>query len=661
MNPYPDPITMKRPERTNMQQMSLMKIAMLAAAALLFCITSPLSAQDRRERTYLYPVLRPQHAPKPKVEGWAGERVQEPLNRGMIALYDRDGNVYVGWRLLQSDPEDVGFNIYRSVNDGPPEKLNRRVINATTDFTDTGLVENAKCEYLVKAVSRNSEVEPSGKVTLAGDPGKPFLHSTVRFQGDYDPQRIAIADLNGDGTYDYVIKQPSRGIDPAHDPDTTGLTYKLEAYLGDGTFLWRVDLGPGIEPGIWYSPMIAYDFDGDGKAEVAAKTGPPDAREANGRVLSGPEWCSVFEGMTGREIDRAYWPERSPRLGDYNRINRNQMGMAYLDGKTPALLVARGTYKLMVLDAYHFQDGRLEQLWHWDGDEENPVIRSMGSHGMHSADVDGDGREEVVLGSVVIDDNGTALYSTGLGHPDKVFVTDIDPLRPGMEMFFAIEPWRDDGKGVCMTDARTGKIIWEIGQKTFHVGDGMVADIDPSLPGLECFASEDPKGGSRDRYMFSASGERIGTAGLVPGCRNWVFWDADLLRETFAFSRPSRGWRMTREEWRRWVPEMSIVKYAGDTLAAGIIGRLLIMADILGDWREEVITVTRGEMNIYTSTIPAADRRVCLMQDPVYRAEVAHRAMGYEQSPVTGYYLGTDPSGASRHERLIPAYPQTGH
>ncbi|MBN1132032.1 MAG: silent information regulator protein Sir2 [Bacteroidales bacterium] len=636
--------------------MSTSKTVFLIAAALLLSMPAQMKSQDRRERIYLYPVLQPQHAPKPKVEGWALSRVRENLNRGVIALRAGENSVYVGWRLLQSDPENVGFNVYRSVEGGTPEKLNERVLNKTTDFLDMDPADDKLSEYWVCTVIGNKEMKPSERVPLAGNREKPSLHSVIPFQGDYVPQRIAIADLNGDGTYDYVIKQPSMGIDPAHGPDTTGLTYKIEAYLSDGTFLWQRDLGPGIEPGIWYSPMIAYDFDGDGKAEVAAKTGPEDAREGSGRVLSGPEWCSVFNGMTGEEIDRVDWPERSSRYGDYNRNSRNQMGMAYLDGNTPALLVARGTYKLMVLDAYHLRNGKLEQLWHWDGDEENPVIRSMGSHGMHSADVDEDGREEVILGSVVIDDDGTALYSTGLGHPDKVFVTDIDPARPGLELFFAIEPWRDDGKGVCMVDAKTGRILWEIGHKTFHVGDGMVADIDPSLPGLECFATEDPKGGSRDKYMFSAAGERIGTAEDVPGCRDWVFWDTDLLRETFAYNRPSRGRRMTREEWMNWIPEMSIVKYKGDTVTSGIEGRLLIMADILGDWREEVITVTRGKMYIYTTTIPAGDRRVCLMQDPVYRAEVAHRAMGYEQSPVTGYYMGMDPDEAPEHNPVIPRH-----
>jgi rhamnogalacturonan endolyase len=267
---------------------------------------------------------------------------------------------------------------------------------------------------------------------------------------------------------------------------------------------------------------------------------------------------------------------------------------------------------------------------------------------MHSADVDGDGRDEVVLGSAVLDDNGTCLWSVGLGHPDKCYVTDVDPTRPGLEIFYAIEPWHDDGKGICLADAKTGEILWSIGRRTEHVGDAMVADIDPSIPGLECFATEDPKGGSTARYLFSAAGKLLGTGKEVPGCRHWVFWDGDLVRETIAAggarsggprrgqagpAKPGRGGPGPR----RFEPgQSSVVKYKGLTLTPGIEGTIVMTADLLGDWREEILTVVPGELRIYTTTIPARDRRACLMQDPVYRAEVAHRSMGYEQSPVTG-------------------------
>jgi len=619
---------------------------------ILCIISSMASAQDPKERAYLYPALNPQHENKPKVTGWAEQRIEEKINRGMLAVWNDTGEVYIGWRLLKTDPEGMAFNVYRSVEGGEAIKLNSEPLITTTNFIDRLPVPGRESAYWIRPVVADNELEPSERALLKTNDQHQSYYSSIRFQGDYMPQRIGIADLNGDGAYDFVIKQPAEGIDPAGRPNTTGLTYKLEAYLSDGTFLWRKDLGPGIEPGIWYSPFVVYDFDGDNKAEVAVKTGPKDAREPDGRVRSGPEWVSILDGMTGKELTREDWPPRDPRYGDYNRNNRNQMGMAYLDGKTPCLLVARGTYKLMVVDAYQYHDGELEKLWHWEGDEEQPIIRHQGAHGMHTADVDEDGRDEVVLGSVVLDDNGTALWSTGFGHPDKCFVTDVDPTRPGLEIFYVIEDWHDNGNGVCLVDAKTGETIWNIGHKTYHVGDGMVADLDPSLPGLECFATEDPKGGSWDRYLLSAQGKRFGSKEDIPDCRNWIFWDADLLRETFEGGGRFR-WRITRD-----VP-LTIIKYKGPTLTSGIAGRILIMADILGDWREELITVLPGELRIYTTTILATDRRVCLMQDPIYRAEVVHRAMGYEQSPVPGYYLGVDPAESVKAQPIVPRTTRT--
>ncbi len=599
-------------------------LSVVTAVVLVF----PVFAQDPKERAYFIPALSPKHADKPAVQGWAAQRVEEKLDRGLTAVRMSEGTVYLSWRMLNSDPAGAGFNVYRGIDGVSPERLNAEPILTTTDFLDgkiPGDAAKAEIRYQVKSVGEGQETGSVAETVVKADSNEIHFRA-IKLQGNYRPQRMGVGDLDGDGAYDFVLKQPLEGIDPAGRPNTSGLTYKLEAYRSDGKFLWQVDLGPGIEPGIWYSPFVVFDFDGDGKAEVAVKTGPRDAREADGRVRSGPEWLSILNGMTGEEITQADWPERDPRLGDYNRINRNQMGVAFLDGKTPCLLVARGTYKLMVLDAYQFCGKILKRLWRWQGDDEEPIIRSQGAHGMHSADVDEDGRDEVVLGSVVVDDNGTALYSVGIGHPDKCFVTDVDPSRPGMEIFYGIEPWHDDGLGVCLVEARTGKTIWKLGRPTKHIGDAMVADIDSSWSGLECFATEDPKGGSRDRFLLSAAGERIGQGPDVPNCRNWIFWDGDLLRESI--------------EGRGGGRRLSIVKYKSLTVADGIEGTVLMMADLFGDWREELVTSLPGELRIYSTMIPAKDRRVCLMQDSVYRAEVAHRSMGYEQSPVTGYYLG---------------------
>lgn len=620
-----------------------------------FVIITSLFAQDDKERLYLYPAFPNTRghamfpAERPKVEGWANERVSEKLNRGLVAQPTKDGNIYLGWRLLNSDNEDISFNIYRSVDNGTAEKLNKDPVFTTTDYVDADPVKDIESSYWVCPVVNGFELEASEKVIVG-----PFSETTakfyksIKFQGNYMPSRsgIAVADLNGDGNYDFVIKQPAYSIDPAGRPNTDGTTYKIEAYLSDGTFLWRKDLGPGIEPGIWYSPYIVYDFTGDGRAEVALKTAPGVERDPDGRVREGEERLTILDGMTGEEIAWAPWPKRDLRYGDYNRLNRNQMGMAYLDGKTPCILIARGTYKLMVLEAYQLNNGKLEKLWRWDGDEQNPIIRGQGAHSMISADIDGDGRDEVILGSVVIDDNGTALWSTGFGHPDRMFISDIDPTRPGLEIIYGIEDWHiDEFNGVVMVDAKTGKTLWNIGHPTYHIADVMVADIDPSIPGLEVMAWEDPKGGtagaSSDKYMLSADGQYLARNYGVPNRSDWVFWDEDLLRERIIM--PS-FWRSSGA---------TIEKYGGAIVETEIEGRVLFIGDLFGDWREEIITVLPGEMRIYTTTIPARDRRITLMQDPIYRSTILHNSMGYSQSAVPGYYLGEDPNEAEKFKPLI--------
>jgi rhamnogalacturonan endolyase len=343
--------------------------------------------------------------------------------------------------------------------------------------------------------------------------------------------------------------------------------------------------------------------------------------------------------MTGKEIARVDWPERNDRYGNLVRQNRNQIGMAYLDGKTPYILACRGTYKLMVVDAWELRGDKLVRAWRWDGDEENPIIRSMGAHSLVSGDVDGDGRDEILLGSCMIDDNGTALWSAGLGHPDRAYLTDIDPRRPGMEVFLCLEPFHTNGRGVCMVDAKTGEQVWNIGHETKHVGSGMVADFDPEHPGLECFATEDKKGGSTDQYLLTSDGKYIRRNSDIPPTGSWVWWDADLQRETLHFNLSREEMTDMRRNGKRW--SQQIVKWKDkSTVGDGIEGSLQLIADLYGDWREEMVMSMPGELRIYTTNIPAKDRRVTLMQDGIYRSYVAHRSMGYPQAPVTSYYLG---------------------
>ena len=598
-----------------------------------------LQAQDLRERNYYFETLDPGHEPKPQVKGYATERISEHLTRGLIATPSPDGNgIHLSWRLLNTDPNGVSFHVYR-VADGKQKRLTRKAINEVSDYTDHMPSDKPMCYWITAHDAKGKVIETSEKLTV--DKSLLTNYRSVKLR---DPKmrvgKVAVADLNGDGIYDYIVRTPDSNVDPGMPGTLDGRTYQIEAYLSDGTFLWSKDLGQGIEPGVWYSPFIAYDFNGDGKAEVALKTAPETTkRNDKGRVDSGEEYLSVWDGMTGREIARVDWPERNDRYGNLVRQNRNQIGMAYLDGKTPYILACRGTYKLMVVDAWELRGEELVRAWRWDGDEENPIIRSMGAHSLVSGDVDNDGRDEILLGSCMIDDNGTALWSAGLGHPDKAYLTDIDPNRPGMEVYLCLEPFHTNGRGVCMVDARTGEQVWNIGHETKHVGNGMVADFDPSYPGLECFATEDKKGGSSDKYLLTADGKYIRRNENIPPCGGWVWWDGDLSREVLhtPYSREKM-----MELWRNGQPiAQHIVKWADkSSVAEGIEGSLQLIADLYGDWREEIVMSLPGELRIYTTNTPARDRRVTLMQDAIYRSYVAHRSMGYPQAPVPSYYLG---------------------
>lgn len=598
-----------------------------------------LQAQDLRERNYYFETLNPGHEPKPQVEGYATERIAEHLTRGLIATPSPDGNgIHLSWRLLNTDPNGVSFHVYR-VADGKQKRLTRKAIREVCDYIDHTPSDKPMSYWVTAHDAKGKVIETSEKLTV--DKSLLTHYRSVKLR---DPKmrvgKVAVADLNGDGIYDFIVRTPDSNVDPGMPGTLDGRTYQIEAYLSDGTFLWSKDLGQGIEPGVWYSPFIAYDFNGDGKAEVALKTAPETTkRNDKGRVDSGEECLSVWDGMTGREIARVDWPERNDRYGNLVRQNRNQIGMAYLDGKTPYILACRGTYKLMVVDAWELRGEELVRAWRWDGDEENPIIRSMGAHSLVSGDVDNDGRDEILLGSCMIDDNGTALWSAGLGHPDKAYLTDIDPNRPGMEVYLCLEPFHTNGRGVCMVDARTGEQVWNIGHETKHVGNGMVADFDPSYPGLECFATEDKKGGSSDKYLLTADGKYIRRNENIPPCGGWVWWDGDLSREVLhtPYSREEM-----MELWRNGQPiAQHIVKWADkSSVAEGIEGSLQLIADLYGDWREEIVMSLPGELRIYTTNNPARDRRVTLMQDAIYRSYVAHRSMGYPQAPVPSYYLG---------------------
>jgi len=550
--------------------------------------------------------------------GWAATRIAERLDRGMVALPVEGGAVYLGWRLLETDPVAVAFNVYRSTGGEPPVKLTAQPLAATTDFVDTRPPLDRENAWWVKAVIDGREQEDGVRAMLPASPAAQTYKAIALRADTRGVDRVALGDLNGDGTYDFVVKHPLGSIDPGRvrpSPDT----FKIDAYDGrTGAFLWRIDLGWNVNLGIWFSPLVVRDLDGDNKAEVCLRTAPYAAtREqafdgGKGIVLDGPEYLAIYDGQTGKEIDKVDWIERG-KVTDWadmtgNRSSRHMLGVAYLDGKTPSVLVVRGTYGLMKVDAWTLRNRKLEKIWRWTNERAPFKYQGQGQHSIKTGDIDGDGFDEILNGSIAIDHDGRTMWSTGMGHGDRFYLTDVDPERAGLEIWYTIEDPHPQ-LGVSLWEARTGDLIFGTREssKDNQIAGGLVGDIDAAYPGMEIWG---------DKYFFSSKGQAI--AGPVPPQNELVWWDADPLREIHA-----RG---------------VISKWKGGALGR-TEGSVQHVADILGDWREEIVTVAAGELRIYSTTIPAAGRRVTLMQDPLYRNDVTHRSMGYPHVPMTSQSL----------------------
>ena len=539
--------------------------------------------------------------------------LKENIDRGVVALTIDGNNAYVGWRLLRTDPLNAGFNIYRKeVGFSDYTKINSEPVTHSTDYTDKTAKPGKAYRYTVRMLVNGKEEKPSGETTLFMlTSSQPYY--SIMLRDKVDPKRIGIGDLDGNGTYDFVIQHPDYNVDPYYMPGywrRSPEPYRLDAYNSEGRFLWRYEMGWAIETGTWYSPYLVYDIDQDGFAEVYVKAGEGDPRERDGHVLDGPEYLAKIDGRNGNIVKKQSWLSKEGFNGDYNYWSRNFLSVAYLDGLNPSLIMQRGTYTIIKTEAL---DKDLKRKWYWESTGEYEKYKGQGQHGIMQGDIDNDGKDELVPGTFALDDNGKPMWYTGLNHNDGGYMADIDPLRPGMEIFYGIES-RSAKNGVCLVDARTGEIIWGFDGKTTHVHDqGMTADIDPDYPGMECYAGE-AKGGDQ-YFLYSAAGKRLSDKSMGTLSPRAAWWDADDLKEIEIGGK--------------------VLKFKGDTLLK-IEGRVIFVGDIIGDWREEIITTIPGELRIYSTNIPARNRKVCLMQNRQYRTGAANSSMGYFYPPQLG-------------------------
>ncbi|MEW4369811.1 cadherin-like beta sandwich domain-containing protein [Paenibacillus kandeliae] len=595
-------------------------------------------------------------------------RQMEYLNRGLIAIQQPDG-VYISWRLLGTDPDNVGFDLYRN-----GKKVNGSPLRTTTNFKDTGGTVTSSY-YLQTVGGKNSPKRSETATVWTSDHlsiplRKPADGVTVTGEVySYRANDTTVADLDGDGQYEIILKwDPSNSKDNSQSGHT-GSTL-IDAYRLDGTFMWRINLGPNIRAGAHYLDMMAYDLDGDGKAEVTFRTadgtidgqghviGDANARYANsgGYIITGPEYHTIFEGMTGRELATADYEPPRGNIGDWgdtygNRGDRFLAAIAYLDGEHPSIIMQRGYYTRMVLVAYDWRDGKLTKRWTFDSNTSgNEGYAGQGNHQLSIADVDHDGRDEIITGAAAIDDNGTGLWNSGLGHGDAMHVGDLDPNRLGLEVW-AVQENNNAKYSADLKDAKTGRVIWGQPQIGIDVGRGLSADIDPRYPGEEMWAI-DGEWNSTTGGLFTAHGQKISNS--IPTSNFAIWWDGDLSRELL-----DHNWTTTPE--RRGVPKIdkwnpntnqlsNLVTFSGTQSNNDTKGNPALQADMLGDWREEVVLRNEDstELRIYSTTLPTDIRLVTLMHDPVYRLGIAWQNTGYNQPPHTSYYLG---NGMQQPER----------
>lgn len=577
------------------------------------------------------------------------QRMMEKLSRGIIAVRKSTDTAFVSWRMLGTEPDAIAFNLYRSTNGQAPVKLNAQPIADGTNFSDTKADLSKTNTYTVKAVLNGKEQEASKPFTLAANsPVQQYLNIKLRTPQGYQPNDVSVGDLDGDGDYELIVHMAGRG----RDTPSNGVTDPpiFQAYKLDGTFLWEINLGKNIREGAHYTQFMVADLDGDGIAEFACKTadGTTDAKgkvvgdasknwvNDRGKIGDGPEYFSVFSGKTGEVLATTdYIPSRYPTGGwggwggnagnddNLNRVDRFLACVAYLDGKLPSVVMCRGYYGRTVLAAWDFRGGKLTSRWVFDSKDGKNIFSGQGYHNLSVADVDDDGKDEIIYGSMVVDDNGKGLYSTMLRHGDALHVGDLDPDLPGLEVFGIHEnETNKTGAGAALYSAKTGKIIWE-GSMGEDIGRGVAENIDPTSRGAEVWWSG--SGGLRN-----IKGDVIGP--MPPSTNFLIWWEGDLTRDLLDgnhIDRYRKGRVFTAE---------------GCASNNGSKSTPALSADIFGDWREELILRTTDNQNlrIYTTTIPTKHRFYTLMHDPQYRNSIAWQNVAYNQPPHVGFYIGED-------------------
>ena len=584
------------------------------------------------------------------------QKQMEDLNRGVVAVRINENEVLITWRILGSEFENASYNVYRG-----SKRLNNKPIDGASNIVDT-IKSNES--YSVAVIIEGKEQNPSQPVSVWEN-----IYKTIPITApeggatpdgkmfSYHANDASVGDLDGDGEYEIVLKwAPTNSHDNSH-RGYTGNTI-LQGLEFDGTVLWTIDLGINIRSGAHYTQFLVYDLDGDGKAEVACKTADgtkdnsgtilgeahADYRNSNGYILDGPEYLSLFSGETGNFITtQNYIPARG-KVSDWgdsygNRVDRFLACVAYLDGKRPSMVFSRGYYTRTVLAAYDYRDGKLTNRWVFDSNTKgNEAYYGQGNHNLAVGDLDGDGKDEIQFGSCAIDNDGTGLYSTGLGHGDAAHLGDFNPKHEGLEYFMVHEEAdRPEVPQMDFRNPKNGKIYWSIPGRG-DIGRGVTADIDPNYLGTESWASNGSGIHNTNGDVISSTYPTAGRRGASFNMFAW--WDGDLLREIVDKTV------ITKWDYNNKKTDvlLSAYNYDGMILKSnnGTKSNPCLIADILGDWREEVIfrNSESTQLVLFTTPYPTNERIFTLMHDPLYRVSIAWQNVAYNQPAHTGFYLG---------------------
>lgn len=655
----------------------------------------------------------------------ASSSYMEHLDRGVVALPAQGKGIFVSWRMLGTDSKNVCFDVVRD------DKVIASHIKAT-NYTD----QDGKAAHTYQIVTYQEMPKADGiaprEVSQKVKPWTDLYKSLPidRPKGGttpdgrsyiYTPNDCSVGDVDGDGEYEIILKwDPSNSHDNSHNGYSGDVIF--DCYKLRGKKLWRINLGKNIRAGAHYTQFLVYDFDGDGKAEMICKTSAgskdgkekfvneaatdedircldnkADYRNGAGRVQTGPELLTVFNGKTGQAIhtiwynpNRAFgvgrqvaegeslkdgFPAYSSVWGDKgnygNRGERYLAGVAFLDGKDhlPSAVMCRGYYTRSYLWAVDFDGKQLKTKW-LHASTTSGTAYAQGAHSLAVGDVDGDGCDEITYGSAAINNDGTLLYSTGLGHGDAQHLGDLDPDRPGLEYFMVHEEYP---YGSDLRDAKTGEILYRTLDRD-DTGRGLAADIDANHRGYEMWSSDNPevrdckgnviveakdawkkRSGEKKKKQAPQQGDwnsnektTFRAVSPMPAMNFRIYWDGDLQDELLANGRAPHF----PPYIQKWNGKEAVALPLSNGKQLFEMGHSVscnwtkatpnLQADLFGDWREEVIYWDESDashLNIFTTNIPTDYRVPTLMHDHIYRMGVAWQNVGYNQPPHLGYYL----------------------